>query len=91
VARWTRREVLTRRVEFLVPLGDPVAEIETALMRALAEWRNVNPGSEAPGDYARVTADDEFIIISVEVREGARKTDGHYYGSCGEGCPNIKP
>lgn len=71
MARYEFREVITRHLEYRVPLGDPATEIELALRVARQAWQDAYDGngnlSCCPDDYATVTADDECVIIRVKV------------------------
>jgi hypothetical protein len=72
VARYEFREVITRHLEFRVPLGDPAQEIEAALLAAQHAWQESHNDSSCPADYATVTADDECVIIRVKVPYNSR-------------------
>lgn len=66
---WVRSVVTTQTIVYRLPLGSAGIDVEEALSAAHSDWRYVNPdnGSSVPGDYARVTADDESLIITVDV------------------------
>lgn len=65
MASWSCREKLIRQVEFLVPLNYPADEFYKALDAARSAWQEMNRGKAPGGDFATVTADDEYVIIRV--------------------------
>lgn len=76
----SRREYNHRVIEHIVPLGADMADLGKAWIAAAREyWSEVqdvnlgdgqNPEHGLPDDWAHVYADDEFVIIRIEVRDG---------------------
>ena len=68
MASWNRREVNIRHIEYTLRFGSAADEVYKALNAAQQEWERLNPGRTPAGDFATVDADDENIIIRIEVR-----------------------
>lgn len=73
----SRRERVRRVIEHTVPLGADMADLGKAWDAALREWASINDLAwdkiadlHPPDDWAHVTADDQHVIIRMEVEEG---------------------
>lgn len=77
MGRQSRREHVYRVIEHTVPLGADMSSYAKAEHAAAIEYRSlrglpvVTEGvfSGLPDDWARITADDEHVIIRIEVKE----------------------
>lgn len=75
MATWTRRETVTRTVEYVVPCGPygaPWAEVQKALTAALADFERQHslPDHTVPADNEiRFHPGDDEILIRFEVPE----------------------
>lgn len=76
MATWSRRERVTRTVEYLVPAGRPFGacwtEVFQAVHQAERELRNagrIPEGREPSDDQIRVLPGDDEIIVSYEIKE----------------------
>ena len=72
MADWNRREITIQHIEYTLRLGTPIGEARKAMHAAGQEWERLNPGQTPAEDWATVTADDEHLIIRIEVKEYPR-------------------
>jgi hypothetical protein len=72
VASFTRRAVITRHIEYLIPIGSSIDVWDQAATAALREWESLHPGNAALDDWATVHTDDEHVIIRITIREVER-------------------
>jgi hypothetical protein len=76
----SRREHVYRVIEHTVPLGADMASYAKAEWAAALEYRSLNglpqPTTNVfaglPDDWARIIADDEHVIIRIEVKEKSK-------------------
>lgn len=70
VADWLRREIITRHVEYAVPAGSAIAELEKATGAAWVEFCRLtgrDPQHPTPSDdWARVDVSDDEVVIRFE-------------------------
>lgn len=75
----SRREYTYRVVEHIVPRGADMADLAKAMDAAAREYHDLHnilvpfgesPLQNLPDDWARMEADDDFVII--RITEGAR-------------------
>lgn len=72
----SRREYTHRVIEHIVPIGADMADLGKAWTAAAHEyWEAVedmtvlgDPTRDLPDDWARMYADDEYVIIRIEVK-----------------------
>lgn len=72
MASFTRREVVTRTVEYAIPSGDAMAEFDKAYANALNDYRERHGKTKDDrlyDDWARVYARDDEVVIAFEVKE----------------------
>ncbi len=76
MANFSRRERITKHIEYLVPLGDVIGEFDKADRTAWNErcrLRGEDPETTRRwDDWATVHADDEHVIIRFEITEVSR-------------------
>lgn len=73
MANYSRREMVTTHVEFLVPKGSASDEFDKAWVAASQNWAAIHRREfkDAPGNWATVDADDEHVIIRLIKTEEA--------------------
>jgi hypothetical protein len=69
MGRQSRREHSVRVIEHTAPLGGCASDLGKAWGAAEREWKLLNPDRSLPDDWATVHADDDSLIIRIEVRE----------------------
>lgn len=69
MADYEMREVVIRHTEWIVKRGACAGEFDKAWCAACDEWRARNPDKDRPDTWAQLDADDEHIIIRLEVRD----------------------
>jgi hypothetical protein len=75
MAEYSRREVVTRRVEYVMPRPVNAAQFSEAFAAASQEWRRLYPGREPADNSLWIDAGDGKIILSF-VAPPAATTDG---------------
>lgn len=71
MASFSRREVVTRTVEYAIPSGDAMGEFNKAYVVAEQDYRqrnNKGPGDHLYDDWAHVYARDDEVVIAFEIK-----------------------
>lgn len=83
MATYSRREVHTTRVEFLVPAAEPYGacwvEVYKAVSAAIAEMRasgRLGPGQEPSDDAIQIRPGDDEVIVSYDITRAVAERGG---------------
>jgi hypothetical protein len=76
---YDRREVVTRVIEYSIPSGSAMAELEKVISRAELEYRREIKGESFGGglsdDWCRIHARDDEVVITFQCGKTIKGTD----------------
>jgi hypothetical protein len=75
MATYTHREIISRRIEYIVPAAQPwgacLGDMGAAIAAARVAFTLANPGATVADDSLRFHSGDDEIVISFTIEESA--------------------